>query len=71
MFYAIMPHGFTKVHGFIIVGKGYSHGPRLLIIARKFTDIDDKYSSVIVDEVMVWDRVLSESEVIGLMNVYL
>ena len=63
--------GLLKFHGFIIVGKGYSYGPRPLMIGRKFTDINDKYSSVIVDEVMVWDGMLSESEVIGLMNVYL
>ena len=66
MFYV----GLLKFHGFIIVGKGYSHGLRPLMVGRKFTDIDDKYRSVIVDEVMVWDRVLSELEVIGLMNVY-
>ena len=67
MFYVSL----LKFHGFIIVGKGYSHGPRPLMIGRKFTDIDDKYSTVIVDEVMVWDDTLSQPEVISLMNVYL
>ena len=56
---------------FIIAGKGDAHGPRPLIIGRKFTDKDDKYSSVIVDKMMVWDYVLSESAVMSLMTLYL
>ena len=43
-------------------------GARVLVVGRKFMDLDDKYASVIVDELTVWDKQLSEPDIIRLRD---
>ena len=38
-------------------------GSGVTIIGKKYTDRDNSYSSVVVDEVAMWNRALSETEV--------
>ena len=42
-----------------------------LIIGRKYTDWDDKYASVAVDEMTLWNRELSAQEIENLYQMFL
>ena len=53
---------------------GVDHSPSLdpasgrVVIGRRFVDEDGYYCSVTVDELMMWNRALSDAEVMSLYN---
>ena len=48
----------------------YPSGSGRMVIGRRNVDVDDKYASVTVDELLLWNRKLSQPEVQELYSQY-
>ena len=69
--------GFTVYHNGIGVAhdnfrsaSSHNAGPGSMVIGRTFTDVDDEYASVCVDELTMWNRQLSFQEIQDIFNMY-
>ena len=51
-------------------GFSYTTGPGVVVIGRGYTDEDDHYTSVAVDELTMWNRQLSFQEIQDIFDMY-
>ena len=64
-------HDGTQVeHDDTRYNRSYTTGPGSMVIGRKYTNRDDYYTSVVVDELTMWNRQLSVQEIQDIFNLY-
>ena len=68
--FTVYYHGVEVGHEHTRYNRSYITDPDFMFIGRRWTDMDNLYTSVCMDELTMWNRQLSVQQIQDIFNIY-
>ena len=66
--FTVYVNGVLATEGSMSSDEGFAPGSGAMVIGRRYLDFDSRYVSVIVDELLLWNRKLTQPEIQKILN---